>query len=61
VGWFTAVQSQDYAGAKWALGQRSREATDAGIDRLFDRGAILRTRHGADLALRAPGGRPLAA
>jgi hypothetical protein len=43
VGWFTAVQSQDYAGAKWALGQRSREATDAGIDRLFDGGAILRT------------------
>ena len=39
----TAVQSQDYAAAKWALGQRSRGATDAEIDRLFDRGDILRT------------------
>ncbi len=42
VRWLGAVQAQDYAGAKWALGQRSR-ATDAGIDRLFDEGAILRT------------------
>jgi hypothetical protein len=41
--WLTAVQSQDYAGAKWALGQRSRQATDAELDRLFDEGAILRT------------------
>jgi hypothetical protein len=39
----TAVQSQDYAGAKWALGQRSRGTTDADLDRLFDEGAILRT------------------
>jgi hypothetical protein len=39
----TAVQSQDYAGAKWALGQRSRQTTDAAIDRLFDEGTILRT------------------
>jgi hypothetical protein len=38
-----AVQSQDYAGAKWALGQRTRDATDADVDRLFDQGAILRT------------------
>ncbi len=41
--WLTAVQSQDYAGAKWALGQRSRKTTDAALDRLFDQGAILRT------------------
>jgi hypothetical protein len=39
----TAVQSQDYPAAKWALGQRSRGATDAEIDRLFDSGEILRT------------------
>src|SRR6266403_5645581 len=39
----TAVQSQDYPAAKWALGQRSRGATDAELDRLFDEGAILRT------------------
>lgn len=38
-----AVQSQDYAGAKWALGQRVVGATDAAIDRLYDQGAILRT------------------
>jgi hypothetical protein len=43
VGFLGAVQSQDYAGAKWALGQRSRGATEADIDRLFDEGAILRT------------------
>jgi Winged helix DNA-binding domain len=43
VRWFGAVQSQDYAGAKWALGQRTRAATEAELDQLFDEGAILRT------------------
>jgi hypothetical protein len=43
VRWLGAVQSQDYGGAKWALGQRSRGATEAQLDRLFDDGAILRT------------------
>lgn len=38
-----AVQSQDYIGAKWALGQRSAGATDSELDRLFDAGSILRT------------------
>ena len=38
-----AVQSQDYAGAKWALGQRLLDATDSSLDRAFDAGAILRT------------------
>ncbi|TMD33894.1 MAG: winged helix DNA-binding domain-containing protein [Chloroflexi bacterium] len=42
VRWMGAVQSQDYAGGKWALGLRSR-AVAAAIDRLFDDGAILRT------------------
>lgn len=41
--WFAAVQAQDYAGAKWALGQRARAATEAQIDRVFDEGRILRT------------------
>ena len=41
--WLGAVQAQDYAGAKWALGQRTRGATEAQLDRLFDDGAILRT------------------
>ena len=43
VRWLGAVQSQDFAGAKWAVAQRSRAATDAALDRLFDQGAILRT------------------
>lgn len=38
-----AVQSQDYPGAKWAVGQRVEATTDAELDRLFDAGAILRT------------------
>jgi hypothetical protein len=43
VQWLGAVQSQDYAGAKWGIGQRTRDATDADLDRLFDAGTILRT------------------
>src|ERR1700682_298695 len=43
VAWLAAVQAQDYTGAKWALGQRTRGATEADLDRLFDEGAILRT------------------
>jgi hypothetical protein len=43
VRWLGAVQSQDFAGAKWGLGQRTGRATDAELDRLFDEGAILRT------------------
>jgi hypothetical protein len=43
VGWMGAVQSQDYAAAKWALALRTRGLTDADLDRLFDAGAILRT------------------
>ncbi|RPJ29380.1 MAG: winged helix DNA-binding domain-containing protein [Chloroflexi bacterium] len=39
-----AVQSQDYAGAKWALGQRLQDSTtDAAIDKAFNEGKILRT------------------
>jgi Winged helix DNA-binding domain len=38
-----AVQSQDYAAAKWALGLRVAGALEADLDRLFDDGAILRT------------------
>lgn len=43
VRWLGAVQSQDYGGAKWALGQRTSGITDLEIDRLYDEGAILRT------------------
>lgn len=37
-----AVQSQDYPGAKWAVGQRVRGATDASIEAAFDRGEVVR-------------------
>ena len=38
-----AVQSQDYAGGKWALAQRMKGATDAMLDQAFNEGKILRT------------------
>ena len=38
-----AVQSQDYAGGKWALGLRMKGATDAALDQAFNEGRILRT------------------
>jgi len=40
---FGAVQSQDYAGARWAVGQRGAGLTDAAVARDFDAGRILRT------------------
>lgn len=43
VEWLAAVQAQDYAGAKWALGQRMQDATDDAIERAFAKGDILRT------------------
>ena len=44
VGWFGAVQSQDYPGASWGVGQRlGASATAADIDAAFDAGRILRT------------------
>ena len=41
--WLGAVQSQDYAAAKWALAQRTSDSSNAAIDHLFADGAILRT------------------
>lgn len=44
VSWLGAVQSQDYAGARWALAQRLRGVvTDDIIEKAFDDGGILRT------------------
>src|SRR6266540_1160898 len=43
VAWLGAVQSQDYAGAKWAVAQRTKELTDAAIEQAFAEGEILRT------------------
>ena len=38
-----AVQSQDFTGAKWALGLRLKGVTDAQVVQAFDAGEILRT------------------
>ena len=43
VQWLGAVQAQDYAAAKWALGLRLQDATDDNIEQAFADGAILRT------------------
>ncbi|HEX5871674.1 MAG TPA: winged helix DNA-binding domain-containing protein [Longimicrobium sp.] len=37
------MQAQDYGPAKWSLGERSRGAVDADVDRAMAEGAILRT------------------
>src|ERR671915_2078999 len=42
VAWLGAMQSQDYPGAKWAIGLRA-PVTDAEVDRACDEGSILRT------------------
>ena len=43
VRWFGAVQAQEFHAAKWALGLRMREATDALVEKAFNEGQILRT------------------
>jgi hypothetical protein len=60
VSWFGAVQSQDYPGAKWALGQRMQGVSDAALDRAFDAGEIpAHARPPAYLALRRAGRHPM--
>ena len=43
VAWLGAVQAQDYAAAKWALGLRMQNSTDEIIEQAFTDGTILRT------------------
>ena len=43
VAWLGAVQSQDFMGAKWAVGQRGVNLTDANVEQAFNDGHILRT------------------
>lgn len=43
VSWLGAVQAQDYAAAKWALGVRIKNSTDATIEDAYNQGEILRT------------------
>jgi len=38
-----AVQAQDYAGAKWALGLRLQKSSDSSIDKAMANGDIIRT------------------
>ena len=42
VSWLGAMQSQDYPGAKWAIGLRAA-VTDEDVERAVDEGAIVRT------------------
>src|SRR5918912_1641954 len=43
VEWLGAVQTQDFAAAKWALGLRLQGVTDDDIEQAFTDGTILRT------------------
>jgi hypothetical protein len=43
VGWFGAVQAQEYRFAKWGLALRTRHASDDSVERAFAAGRILRT------------------
>jgi hypothetical protein len=43
VRWLCAVQAQDYAAAKWALGLRMQNSTDTFIEQALNEGTILRT------------------
>ncbi len=43
VGRFGAMQSQEYAGAKWSVGQRAAGVDDAAVQAALDDGRVLRT------------------
>ena len=43
VSWFGAMQAQDFAAAKWAIALRTKDQTDATLEKAFDEGKILRT------------------
>ena len=43
VRWLLAMQAQEYPVAKWSVAQRTRGVTNAGMDRAFTDGTILRT------------------
>lgn len=43
VGWLGAVQAQEFAEAKYSVGQRVQACTDAQVDQALDTGTILRT------------------
>ena len=41
--WMGAVQAQDYGAAKWAVGQRMQNGTEAKLEKSMTDGTILRT------------------
>ena len=43
VAWLGAMQAQDYASVKWAIGLRCRSTTDAGIEQAIAHKTIVRT------------------
>lgn len=43
VGWLGAAQAQEFAAARWSLGQRAADASDAAVQRALADGAVLRT------------------
>ena len=43
VSWLTAIQSQDFGMAKWAIGLRLPGSDEAPIEKAFNEGLILRT------------------
>jgi hypothetical protein len=43
VNWLGAMQAQEYAEAKWSIGERVDGCTDAGVEQALSRGEILRT------------------
>src|SRR5512143_3174008 len=43
VAWFGAMQAQDYAAALWAVGQRTRAATERTVEQALAERAIVRT------------------
>lgn len=43
VAWYGAVQAQDYLGSLWALGLRTRNATEAGVERAIAEKRIVRS------------------
>ncbi|GAA4316339.1 winged helix DNA-binding domain-containing protein [Mucilaginibacter gynuensis] len=43
VSYMGAIQAQDYAGAKWALGLRLNNATDSKLEKQINAGEVLRT------------------
>lgn len=43
LGWFGAIQAQEYAQSKWALGLRLPTVLDSDIEHAFNKGEIIRT------------------